>query len=714
MMLRNLRDYMTIKKSGLFDHAYYLRVNQDVRLADIDPLMHFVRIGWREERNPSQFFDVHYYLSINNDVKESGINPLVHYIKYGRIEGRNPVAEGGNVIIDNHRRIHNIMHNKRLNRLSNIQSTIKHMVNLTRMFTNSLQKSGIVATLHKVKEHLFLRIPKFLPGKPLDWINNLTDHEIQAQRRAHFEKEIKFSIVIPLYNTPQDFLSELIQSVVNQTYSNWEICFADGSDINSNQIYETMDIWKNETRIHYRKLGANQGIALNTIAAYEMATGDYIVLMDHDDILTIDALFELALIINNFPDCDVLYSDRAIFSNETKEILAYHYLPGFSPDYLRSMNYMSHLIAYSNRILQQVGFERPGYDGSQDYELLLRCIEQTNNINHIAKVLYFCRASPNSVALNPDAKLYAYEAGKKAITEHIERIGFQGKVEFIKDLYAYRIHYQIKTPRISILIPNKDHVDVLRRCINSILSLSTYNNYEIAIVENNSKEESTFDYYALLSNDPRIRVIVADINEFNYSILNNFAVSNTNADYVILLNNDIEVITPSWIEEMLMFAQRQDVGAVGAKLLYRDKTIQHCGLVIGLGGDVANNFGYKKSNEEYGYMSSLVLPQNYSAVTAACLMVNKIDYLRVGGMDEQNFKIALNDMDFCLKLRELGLYNVWTPYAELYHYESTTRGSDADGKNKARYQEESNCFKEKWKKYFIDGDPFQRKNYKGW
>jgi len=714
MKLQLLLDYMRIKNSGLFDHTYYLRINKDVRSADIDPLMHFVRIGWKEERNPSQIFDVHFYFSKYIDVKESGMNPLVHYLIFGKKEGRFAINGSANDDLENHFRMAPKANNNPLYRSENIRSIIERVISLMRKTANSLLKNGFGTTLRKIKEYLSLRMSGNYPGKEYDWRNNLTENEIVAQRKTHFDREVKFSIVVPLYNTPADFLSELIQSVANQTYTNWELCLADGSDINNDQIHRTLAGWKKEPRIRYKELRTNKGIALNTVAAYELASGDYIVLMDHDDILTIDALFELALTINNSPDSDILFTDRAIFSHETNKILAYHYLPGYSPDYLRSMNYMSHLIAYSKNILKQVGFERQGYDGSQDYELLLRCTEVTEKISHIPKVLYLCRASSGSVALNPDNKLYAYEAGKNAISEHLARIGFPGKVEFIKNLYAYRVHYEIKTSSISIIIPNKDHLDDLQRCLHSILTLSTYDDFEIMIIENNSQEEKTFDFYKSLANDTRIRVLAANVIEFNYSMLNNFAVNNTDSEYVLLLNNDIEVITPTWIEEMLMFAQRRDVGAVGAKLLYRNNTIQHCGLVIGLGGDLVNNFGHKKRNDEFGYMNSLVLPQNYSAITAACLMVSRSNYLRVGGMDEQAFKVALNDVDFCLKIRELGLYNVWTPYAELYHYESSTRGSDANGINKIRYQEECDRFVNKWKKYYVFGDPFERKNFAGW
>jgi len=375
---------------------------------------------------------------------------------------------------------------------------------------------------------------------------------------------------------------------------------------------------------------------------------------------------------------------------------------------------MSHLIAYSNKIIKCLGFEHEGYNGSQDYELLLRCSEKTNKILHIPKVLYYCRASKGSVAQNPENKMYAYEAGSKAISEHIDRIGYPGKVEFLTDLFAYKIKYDIKQRKVSIIILNKDHLIDLERCIKSILSLTTYNNYEILIVENNSNDQDTFQYYDSLASNSKIRIIEAKIKDFNYSALNNFAVDNVNGEYVLLLNNDTEVISPEWLEEMIMFAQRDDVGAVGAKLLYPNNTIQHCGLIINLEGNIASHYGYKKPANEKGYMNSFVLPQNYSALTAACLMIKRQHYISVGGLDEIFFPVGLNDVDFCLKLRDLGLFNVWTPYAKLYHREGKTRGTDYYGKNKIRYNDECDYFRKKWSKYFKNGDPFDRENFIKW
>ena len=705
MKISLLRDYLVIFFSGRFDDRYYLKNYRDILLADANPLYHYVRSGWREGCNPTSVFDTNYYLAKYDDVKRLGVNPLVHYILFGVKEGRfiNPDQEA----------LAAPYRGPQGQRISFAES-LRHKFRLLGKGIKLLINHGPAYTLRKIMDYRKRRLITDCLTLDSAVRGNLSDSDLEMQKKTHFEQNHKFSILVPLYNTSADFLQDLLESVVNQTYDGWELCLADGSESTQPHIQQVLSIYQKDPRIKYKRLERNLGIALNTQAAYEMARGDYVVLMDHDDILSADALYELAVSLQSHPEADILYSDRLIFSDETKRILAFHYLPGFSPDYLRSMNYMSHLIAYSQKILQQVGFERAGYEGSQDYELLLRCCEVTNRISHIPKVLYLCRASQSSVALNPENKQYAYEAGRKAIAEHINRIGFPGEVEFLNDLYAYRVHYQIGSPLVSIIIPNKDHVSELKTCLGSIFQRSSYSNFEILIVENNSQEQETFDYYDSLVKEPKVRILKAESTEFNFSYLNNFAVQSAKGDYVLLLNNDTEIISPNWIEEMLMFAQRPDVGAVGAKLLYPNNMIQHSGLVIGLSGDVVNAYGHKKDARELGYMHSLVLPQNCSAVTAACMMVSRADYLRVGGMDEDQFKIGLNDVDFCLKLRDVGLLNVWTPYAQLYHHESLSRGNDEHGKRRLRYLQEEAFFRSKWKKYYDDGDPFERKNFKGW
>ncbi|WP_435548185.1 glycosyltransferase family 2 protein [Desulfobacterium sp. N47] len=525
----------------------------------------------------------------------------------------------------------------------------------------------------------------------------------------------KISIITPLYNTKEKYLREMLESVISQTYSNWELCLADGSDQESLQkLSSIVDSYTSkDARIKYKALSGNGGIAANTIEAFMLSSGEYILLLDHDDLLDYDALLELRNATEQNRDVDFIYSDRSVFSDETNKILAFHYLPGFSPDYLRSCNYASHLNAFSRYIINQVGFEQSGYEGSQDYEFELRVIEKARKIVHIPKVLYHCRACVGSVALYPESKMYAYEAGRKAIEQHIYRIGYPGKVDFIKETFSYRIHYEIGNPLISIIIPNMDHLAELSKCIDSILLKTTYQNFEIIVIENNSKSTEIFDYYKKISANHRIKILNYPINNytFNFSAINNWAVAHTQAEYVLLLNNDTEVISPNWLEEMLMFAQRRDVGAVGAKLYYPNNTNQHTGLFLGLQGHIASCYDHGKNRFESGYMHKLTMPQNYSAVTAACLMVKRSDYLCVKGLDEDVFKVGLNDIDFCLKLIELGKINVVTPFSELYHFESASRGSDTQGNNRVRYNAECEAFRIKWGKYFEFCDKYDNPNF---
>jgi len=542
----------------------------------------------------------------------------------------------------------------------------------------------------------------------------LSEQELEKQINTNFAKSIKFSIVVPLYNTKDYYLTEMIDSVIEQTYSNWELCLADGSDNEHENVKNIcLRYSKRNNSIKYIKLRENAGISGNTIEAYKMADGDFIVLLDHDDLLTKDALYELACCIEKNPNVDFIYSDRGIFSDETKKLLAYHFLPGFSPDFLRACNYASHLNAFSKYIIGEVGFIRTGYDGSQDYDFELRVIEKARDVVRIPKVLYYCRACEGSVALDPKSKMYAYEAGRISIDEHIKRIGYPGKVEFLSDTFSYRIHYDIKKENmVSIIIPNCDHVNDLKRCVDSILNNTDYAHYEILIVENNSKEQSTFDFYEKLKSNGLVNVISYETNEFNYSAINNYGVNHTNSPYLLFLNNDTEIINSGWLREMLMFCQRNDVGAVGAKLYYSDETFQHVGLFIGLGGHIASHYDHRKSNKETGYMHRLSMPQNYNAITAACLLVKREDFISVNGFDEENFKIGLNDIDLCLKLRELGKINVLTPYAELYHYESSSRGSDEEGESKKRYDNETKLFRAKWMKYYENYDEYTNPNFR--
>ena len=537
-------------------------------------------------------------------------------------------------------------------------------------------------------------------------------YKISCRRRkkeatAVFDKKIKFSVVVPLYNTPIKFLREMIKSVQNQTYANWQLCLADGSDNEHSYVGEYVTSI-NDSRIRYKRLEKNMGIADNTNACIEMADGDYIALFDHDDLLHPSALYEMAKAIEE-NSADFIYTDEVTFVGKPSNITIYNFKPDFSPDTLRSYNYICHFTAFSKELLDVVGYFNREYDGSQDYDLILRLTEKAKNVVHIPKALYFWRSHKASVASDVSAKPYVVESAKRALTAHIERLGLSGRVEDATVPTTYKIQYDIiGEPLVSIIIPNKDHTDDLEKCLSSVYEKSTYKKIEVIVVENNSTEPETFEYYKLAKEKYNNLKVITWKSEFNYSAINNFAVEQSNGEYVLLLNNDIEVITADWIEQMLMFAQRKDVGAVGAKLYYDDDTIQHAGVIVGLGG-VAGHSHKGFARENPGYMARASIAQNLSACTAACLMIRKDVYDEVGGLDEC-YAVAFNDIDFCMKIRKAGYLIVFTPFAEFYHYESKSRGDEDTPEKRARFNSEIFRFQERWGAELKKGDPYYNPN----
>lgn len=524
---------------------------------------------------------------------------------------------------------------------------------------------------------------------------------------TQFDKNIKFSILVPLYNTPIKFLKQMINSVVNQTYTNWQLCLADGSDANHSYVGEYIKSL-NDARISYKKLDKNMGISDNTNECIKLSDGDYIALFDHDDLLHPSALFEIAKAICE-KNADFIYTDEVTFVGKTSNITIYNYKPDYSPDTLRSYNYICHFTAFSRELLEQVGFFNNEYDGSQDYDLILRLTEKAKNIAHIQKPLYFWRSHKASVASDVSAKPYVVDSAKRALSAHLERLGLSGRIEDSSVPTTYKIQYDIKgTPLVSIIIPNKDHTDDLEKCLSSVYGKSTYKNFEVIVVENNSTEEETFEYYKEAQSKYKDLKVITWENGFNYSAINNFAVKQANGEYVLLLNNDIEVITPDWLEQMLMFAQRDDVGAVGAKLYYSDDTIQHAGVIVGLGGVAGHSHKYF-DRDNPGYMARASIAQNLSACTAACLLIRKSVYEEIGGLDE-NYAVAFNDIDFCMAIRKAGYLIVFTPYAEFYHYESKSRGDEDTPEKRARFNSEVFRFQDKWGAELKAGDPYYNPN----
>lgn len=540
--------------------------------------------------------------------------------------------------------------------------------------------------------------------------------EAKMQRNTVFQRNVKISILVPLYNTPKDFLCEMLDSVVNQTYQNWELCLADGSDKEHSYVGDVCQEYIGRPggeRIVYKKLLKNEGISGNTNACYAMATGEFIGLFDHDDVLHPCALYEYVKVINE-KDADYIYCDEITFKNgDLNKMVTMHFKPDYAIDNLRANNYICHFSVFARHLLEGTELFRTKFDGSQDHDMILRLTDAAKNVVHVPKALYYWRSHAGSVASGIEAKTYAINAAKGAIAEHLRSHGFENfEITSTRAFETiFRISYEIiGTPKVSIVIANKDHVEDLERCISSILERTTYLNYEIVIVENNSETKEIFEYYDSLKKYKNIKVVKFE-GEFNYSAVNNLGVKNADGEYILLLNNDTQVISINWIEELLMFAQREDVGAVGAKLYYGDKTVQHAGVVLQLGAHrTAGHIHCRQGRDSIGYMGKLCYAQNVSAVTAACLLVSKAKYEEVGGLDE-NFRVALNDVDFCLKLREKGYLNIFTPYSELYHYESVSRGSDLEGANLARLDKEAEDFKQKWKEVLDKGDPYYNPNF---
>ena len=538
--------------------------------------------------------------------------------------------------------------------------------------------------------------------------------ERKKEETTVFPKDVTFSILVPLYNTPERFLREMIESVMTQTYGKWELCLADGSDDAHAFVGRICQEYRQkDSRIKYQKLAKNEGISGNTNECYKMATGNYIALFDHDDLLHPCVLYAYMQAICE-KDADYIYCDEATFKgNSINHMITLHFKPDFAPDNLLANNYICHFSVFARELLQGEELFRSQFDGSQDHDMILRLTAKAKHIVHVPRILYYWRSHKGSVASSIDAKTYAIDAAKGAIADHLTKLGYRNfEIESTRAFATiFRIKYELTSrPLVSIIIPNKDHVDDLSRCVESIINLSTYDNYEIVIVENNSETAEIRTYYEEISRHPRVQVVEYK-GDFNYSKINNFGVQYAKGEYLLLLNNDTEVITPDWMEELLMYAMRKDVGVVGAKLYYPDKTIQHAGIVIGLGAHrTAGHTHYRIPEANVGYMGKLCYAQDVTAVTGACMMVSKALYEELGGLDE-SFTVALNDVDFCLRVREIGLLNIFTPFAELYHYESKSRGSDKKDERALRYQQESDRFRVKWADALAKGDPYYNPNF---
>lgn len=536
-----------------------------------------------------------------------------------------------------------------------------------------------------------------------------TKELLEEQKNHRFDYEPVISIVVPTYNTPIKYLKEMIESVTGQSYQKWQLCIADGSGGNK-ALEKTLEEYaKQDKRVKYQILESNRGIAGNTNAALDMADGDVIGLLDHDDTLELDALYEVVKCFQD-KDVDAVYTDEDKILGPDWKNVEPHFKPDFNLDLLRSNNYITHFFCAKKEIITSVGGFKEKYDGAQDYDVILRCYEKSKKVAHVARILYHWRMHPNSTAANPESKSYCHVAGQKAIQDHLDRVGVKGEVLMSDVFCTYRVKYErASSPLVSIVIPNKDHISDLKLCIDSIQEKSTYRNIEFIVVENNSTEDETFAYYEEVQKQYSNVNVVKWEHKFNYSAINNFGVEHANGEYILLLNNDTELINPESIEDMLANCMRDEIGIVGAKLLYNDDTVQHAGVILGFGG-VAGHAGVGIDKRDPGYFARAFLNCDYSAVTAACLMISKKLYEEVGGFSEE-FAVAFNDVDFCLKVREKGYLVMYDAFSQWYHYESKSRGLDDTAEKMERFKGEVDRFQSKWKKQLEDGDPYYNKNF---
>ena len=544
-----------------------------------------------------------------------------------------------------------------------------------------------------------------------------SQQELEAQRRVRWKDPVVFSIAVPLFNTPEPVLSGMIESVRGQTYPFWQLCLADAgtspATLSTARKFAQLD-----ERIVCRHLSENAGIAQNTNAAAAMASGSWICFLDHDDLLSPAALFEVALFLKDHPGILMVYSDEDKIDTDGKIHFQPNLKPDFNPDLLCSNNYICHFLCMKKELFDRIGGVSGDYNGAQDYDLIFRAAEAAGEkqVGHVPEILYHWRTSPSSTADNPMSKMYAYEAGKRAIEDHRKRIGCPGEVSLKKDFGFYRVRYPVqKEELVSIIIPNRNEKATLEKCLNSVLTRSTYRNFEILVVENNSTDSEIFDYYSQIDGRPvnpggtdnRIRVLTWD-KGFNYSAINNFAVRAAHGTYLLFLNNDTEVITPDWMEELLGLCQRPGTGAAGARLYYPNDTVQSAGIVVGIGG-IAGSLFVDMKRSHSGYLHKADLCQDLSAVTAACVMIKRSVFENVQGFDER-LSVAFNDVDLCLRINESGQKVVFTPYAELYHYESKSRGTEDSKEKVRRFQSEIELMRTKWEKLLKKGDPYYNKN----
>lgn len=540
-------------------------------------------------------------------------------------------------------------------------------------------------------------------------IMRVSRQELFEQRKTKFSYAPKFSVVVPLYHTPAKFLKDLVRSMMYQSYANWELCLVNASP-EDKHLTSLLENWAmRDKRIRVIRLEKNLGIAQNTNAGIASSTGEFIAFLDHDDFLEPDALFCYVDALNKDKTIDVFYSDE----DKTDEYAAHYFYPHFKSDFnidlLHANNYMCHFLAVRKSLVDTVGGLNEKFDGAQDYDFVLRLTENTKKIYHCPRILYHWRCSNQSTAANQGNKMYAIHAGKAALNAHYKRIGWNARAQEGAVDGWYQTKFTLKEePLVSILIPNKDHTDDLDVCLNSFFERADYQNYEFIIIENNSVLPETFAYYEKIEKEhDNVKVVYWEAG-FNYSAINNFGFKFAKGDYIMLLNNDVELITPDIFQSMLGFCMRPEVGIVGAKLLYNDHTVQHAGVLVGAGG-LADHVFKGIHEDDPGYMGRAISSQDVSAVTAACLLVKRSVYEEVGGLEDE-FQVAFNDVDFCLKVRKAGYLIVYDADVKLFHYESKSRGMEDTTERFIRFGNEMMLLNSKWDILSTFVDPYYNPN----
>jgi len=659
----------------LFTTDYYLKANADVAASGMNPLVHYLEHGFREGRKPNPFFDTAYYVDRNPDIAAAGINPLAHYLEVGAREGRNP-----------HPFFDTDYYLRR-----NADVLEKGMNPLAHFLRFGLGEGRYPYPFYEE----WIAIHRLSPADL---------ERISAEINDMAYKPV-FSVIVPVYNTEERWLRRCLDSVLAQLYPHWELCIADDNSTEPHVRSVLNEYLAKDSRVRVVFRQDNGHISISSNSALALAGGKFVALLDHDDELSIDALYENALLLNAHPEADMIYSDEDKITEENLRHMPF-FKPDWSPDTFLSQMYSGHLGVYRTELIRKIGGFRIGFEGSQDYDLVLRVTEKTSHIYHIPKILYHWRTAQGSTARASDSKNYAYSAARKAIQEALERRGEGGWVEFVPHQPGqYRVHYPVEgKPLISIIIPTRDNACHLETCLASIFEKTTYENFEVVILDNGSSKAETkilFDRWQSKKRD-RVRIIRLDI-PFNYSHLNNEGVSQARGELVCLLNDDTAVITPGWLEELAGQAQRESIGAASAFLLYPNATIQHAGVLLGVGGP-ANHSHRHWSAAWVGYFGRLLITANYAAVTGACLMVQKARYQEVGGLDEA-LAVAYNDVDFCLRLLKKGYRNVVLSHVRLFHDESRSRGSDTVPGQQSRYSREAKILMERWGD-LIENDPY--------